>query len=460
MHPDNPYSTLWEQNLARRLREQQYGRGYPDTKVEFKVVETRTNMNTILLDLSAHVTTGPLVHVAGVIYQGDKLTRRSALQSRVKIREGDLLDNNTAEQSRQRLARLGVFQSVILDYQDGEATNRNVIYVLKESKPVSLSVLAGYGSYELLRGGLEFENRNVIGLAHDFRLRGVQSFKSTSADGQYTVPDVFGRDASAFVSGSGLHRKEVTFTREEYGGSVGVQKYLDPIKTDVSAHYDYQFLNAFDLGSAVTNGVGVTEARSAAFILDFNRDRRSTPVLPRSGSRLFGRVEFAAADLGGNVNYQRFLLGGSYHLDFHGGLLLHLGLLQGYTLTMGGSADELPFTKRFFPGGANSVRGYQDGEASPLDANGKQLGAETYTQGNLELEQYITKTWSVVTFFDAVGFAKDRTDNPWNEGLYSVGAGLRWNSLIGPVRLEYGYNLHRRDYDPVGTLHFSVGVPF
>jgi outer membrane translocation and assembly module TamA len=143
-----------------------------------------------------------------------------------------------------------------------------------------------------------------------------------------------------------------------------------------------------------------------------------------------------------------------------GGRLLHLGAMQGVTFTWGGTANQLPFNKRYFPGGANSVRGYVEGEASPLDGNGQQLGAETFTQLNLELEQLLTKTWSVVAFIDTVGFAQHRADYPWDEVLSSVGGGLNWRSLIGPVRLEYGYNLNRRSLDPVGTLHFSVGFPF
>lgn len=130
------------------------------------------------------------------------------------------------------------------------------------------------------------------------------------------------------------------------------------------------------------------------------------------------------------------------------------------SFTLGGSPDELPFNKRYFPGGENSVRGYQEGEASPLDENGDQLGAETYTDGSVEFEQLLTKSLSIVTFFDAVGFAESRVDYPWDEALYSVGGGIRWRTLIGPVRLEYGYNLNPREHDPVGTLHFSIGMRF
>jgi len=277
---------------------------------------------------------------------------------------------------------------------------------------------------------------------------------------QYTVPKIFGGNQSAFFKASGLHREEVTFTREEYGASVGVLKRLDPIQTDFGAHYDYEFLNASSLNLSSTNTLGVPDARSAAIVFELNRDRRHTPLFPARGLKVFSRLEIAATELGGNVDYQRAILGGSYHFDLRGGRLLHLGLTHALSFTLGGNSEDLPFNKRYFPGGQNSVRGYQDGEASPLDEHGNQLGAETYTLGNVEFEQLLTKTWSVVTFFDAVGFAADRDNYPWNEELYSVGGGIRWRSVVGPVRLEYGHNLNPRPRDPSGTLHFSIGFPF
>jgi outer membrane protein assembly complex protein YaeT len=460
LHPDKPYSQLWQQNLARQLQEEQFARGHPDAAVTFSTLRRATNASSIQMDMSAHVTTGPHVRVGEVMYSGNDKTRSSVLESRMTLEAGDVLNRLEAERSRRRLARLGVFESVGLRYEEVNDTTRDVIYEFRETKPMSLSVLAGYGSYELLRGGLEFEHRNVLGLAHNVRLRGIQSFKSTSGDLQYTIPEVFGENVNVFARGSGLVREEVTFTREEFGGSVGVQKRIEAIKTDMSVHYDYEFLNASDLDIASTNATGLQDARAAAIVLDLNRDRRETPLLPRTGSKLFSKFEFASAGLGGNVDYQRIIVGGSFHLDVNGGRLLHLGLIHGNSFTFGATDEDLPFNKRFFPGGQNSVRGYQDGEASPLDADGNQLGAETYTQVNFEFEQLLTKSWSIVAFFDAVGFAQDRGDYPWDEELYSVGGGIRWRSIIGPVRLEYGHNLNPRELDPAGTLHFSIGFPF
>ncbi|HVR36150.1 MAG TPA: BamA/TamA family outer membrane protein, partial [Methylomirabilota bacterium] len=41
-----------------------------------------------------------------------------------------------------------------------------------------------------------------------------------------------------------------------------------------------------------------------------------------------------------------------------------------------------------------------------------------------------------------------------------AGGGVRWKTIIGPARLEYGHNLNPRRHDPSGTLHFSIGFPF
>jgi outer membrane translocation and assembly module TamA len=56
--------------------------------------------------------------------------------------------------------------------------------------------------------------------------------------------------------------------------------------------------------------------------------------------------------------------------------------------------------------------------------------------------------------------AEQRRNYPFSEWLDAVGGGLRWNTVIGPVRLEYGHNLNPCPLDPSGTIHFSFGFPF
>jgi outer membrane protein assembly complex protein YaeT len=458
VQPGKPYSHLWRQDFLQGLRTNEYRRGFPDATAEMSTVKKETNAANIQIDLRAQVETGTKVTLGHVKFEGNKRTRLSVLERRVKLKEGEDLDRLEVERGRERLARLGAFDSVQVRYDQTDPQTRDVTYEVKEGKATDFSLLFGYGSYDMLRGGFELEQHDVWGLGHQARLRATQSFKASSADLLYAIPDLFLESVNLFFTGSGLRREEISFVREEYGGSVGLQHLVRAIDSDVSLRYTYQVLNAAHVAPGEI--VGLKEAQVAAWVLDVKHDRRDNPLLPRKGFKLFSSVELASAALGGEVDYQRIELGSSYHQPLGSGRFLHLGLSHGAILTLGGSEDELPFNKRFFPGGENSVRGFQQGEAAPRNADGKVIGAECYLQGNVEFEQVLTPAWSLVFFVDGVGFAQSIRDYPLNETLYSAGGGLRWKTLIGPARLEYGYNLNPRPKDPRGTLHFSLGFPF
>jgi outer membrane protein assembly complex protein YaeT len=458
LEPQPAYSRLWLQNFVQGLRTNQYRKGFPDASVEVSTIRRETNAPNVFVDLHARVKTGPKIRLGEVRLEGNRRTKRSVLKRRIELKPSGLLDRIEVEHGRNRLARLGSFDSVGIRYEPVNDQTRDVIYELKESKALDFSLLFGYGSYERLRGGFELDQKNAFGLAHQARLRAIQSFKSSSADFLYTMPEMFHEDVDVFFGASGLRREEISFIREEYGGGFGARRFFRPIDTDVSVRYNYQFLTALDNQAATAPGVQRT--RVGAIVLDLRHDHRDNPLLPTRGYNLLANVELASTALGGEVDYQRVELVGSYHANLVGGLFLHLGLRHGAALQLGGASGELPFTKRFFPGGENSVRGYKQGEASPRDANGNLLGAETYLLGNVELEQFITPSLSLVGFVDGVGFAEHLRDYPANEAVYSAGGGIRWKSIVGPVRLEYGYNLNRRTGDPVGTLHFSLGFPF
>lgn len=453
------YSKWWEQDYSHGLKTNYYGRGYPETSVTLKT-ERREEVGTnVFLDELAEIKTGPRVKAGDVSFQGNKRTKESMLSSRVPLQTGEWLDRLKAERGQYRLARLGVFESVELNYQTVSSNLWDVRYDLKEGKRLEISPLFGFGSYDLLRAGVEVDQYNLWGLAHSSTLKLVQSFKSSSGDYTYTIPELLGEDVDVFATGNGLRREEISFTRIEYGGGAGVRRYFPQQAVDLSARYFYGILQATEQ-SANFVAEGAQSPTVGEVILDVRHDRRDNPLYPRRGYQLLGNAELATDNIGGNANFQRFEFGGSYHITLNDSEWIHLGLRHGFVITDGSTSNNLPFTRRFFPGGQDSVRGYQEGEASPRNAEGKIVGAETYTSGNVEFEQGITPRWSVVAFVDGVEFAEHIADYPGNEALFSTGGGLRWRTIIGPVRLEYGYNLNPRKKDPVGTLQFSLGFPF
>ena len=458
LHTNRPYSRLWAQDLSQELKMTNYHRGYPDASVGISVLSREVAEDTEELDIAAQVRTGPLVYLRDVKFEGGRKSKRSVLNRRVRLKHGEtnLLDRVEVERGRTRLTRLGIFDSVDLRYEPVSGPERDVIYTVREGKRIEFSLLAGYGSYELLRGGFELERFNIFGRAHHDRLRAIQSFKSSSADYIYTMPEFVGEDLDVFFNASWLNRKEISFTRKEFGGGAGVRKYFRPIASELGVRYQYEILDATETDVVI----GPRTASVGAFVFDLKHDQRDHPLYPRDGYKIFSNLEVASQYLASDVDYERFELAFSWHQPLDEGRWIHFGLCHGFVFTGGEPERDLPFNKRFFPGGENSVRGYQYGEAAPRTTDGKIIGAESYLTFNLEFEQSITGTFSLVGFTDTVGFAQSIQDYPFDEYLMSVGAGLRWRTVIGPVRVEYGYNVNPRRYDPAGTLHFSLGFPF
>jgi outer membrane protein assembly factor BamA len=204
----------------------------------------------------------------------------------------------------------------------------------------------------------------------------------------------------------------------------------------------------------------VIDTIAATIRFDVTHDRRDNPLSPRSGYRLFVETETSSNWLGSQIEYQRMGFAASWHGRLADGLILHLGLSHGVAFTYGDEMEPLPVNRRFYPGGENTVRGYTEGEAAPRDELGIIVGAESTIVTNIEIEQDLNKQLSLVVFLDSTFNAARIEDYPWNEDLHSVGLGIRFNTMIGPLRLEYGRNLNPRELDPSGTLHFSIGYPF
>ncbi len=452
------YSRAWEQDYLQVLRREQYELGRPDVRVEFTQTSRELHAGTNYIDLRATVFPGPEINIRAVEFEGNEETKESVLRRRVNVAAGDLLNPIDAERGRNRLSRLGIFDSVELRYEQVDEDTRDVIYQVKEGKTLDFSLLAGYGSYEQLRGGFELEQYNLWGRAHSSRLKVIQSFKSSSAEYLYTMPELLGEDFDVFLNASGLRREEIAFTRKEFGGGAGLSRSFPAISTDLGARYNYQILNATH--EEIPPEFGLHEANVGSVIFDMRHDQRDNPLTPRAGYKIFASLEVASEFLLGEVDFQRMEVNIAYHQPLGRLQWLHFGVSHGFVTTVSSPATDLPVNRRFFPGGDSSIRGYQFGEAAPRDDNGELVGGETYTIANLEFEQGITPTWSVVFFFDALGQSVSIDQWPAEEGLYSAGLGVRWKSLIGPVRLEYGHNLNPREDDPSGTLHLSIGFPF
>lgn len=459
-HVGEAWTDTLQQTIAGQVRKALYTQGHADARVRItrEVSDAKNNLKEVTVHV--RVNPGEVVRLGPVRFEGTEHVREEVLRRRVDAKPDQPLNPLEIDQARFRLARLGVFEKVDLRYEPAGGPARSPVFTVREGRSLETNLLFGYGSYEQARGGVELRQFNLFGRAHQTRLLLVQSMKSSRGDYSYTVPEIFGESIDGTAKVFGLQRDELSFVRQEYGVNASLSLPVKWLGANATAGYTFQALKNRD-NQLATRSLDNSQVTVASLDAGLTRDRRDNPLRPRRGYRWFGQIEAASRGLGGESEFQRFELGGAYHTAWGSGRWVHVALTHGLITTWGTDDRLLPVNKRFFPGGDSSIRGYREGEASPRDATGRFVGAKSYTLANVDLEQAVSGNWSVVAFGDVLTTAAQLSDYPvGGERLYSAGLGVRYQTLIGPVRVEYGRNLKPRTGDPGGTWQISVGAPF
>jgi outer membrane protein insertion porin family len=454
------WSEATRQDATVATRRAYYQLGYPDVSARVTHETAAAPNNVTQVNAVVNVETGPQVKIGEIRFQGNDRTRVSVIKRRVRLAPGDPLDPTALERARLRLGRLAAFSGVDVATAPVSDSIRDVIFTFDEADRWEANALFGYGSYEQFRGGLEVRRTNLWGRAHQDRAFVVQSVKSTRADYTYTVPELFGETIDGSARIFGLRRDEFAFRREEYGGTLQLRKKVGLRGPELSGGYTYETLRDKN-NTLASSAVDAEEVDAASLNFGISFDRRDQAINPKTGYRLYTQTEYASKQLGGQVDYQRVEWGASHHWQLSSEHWLHVGLTQAAVFTVGAEVNELPpVNKLYYPGGDNSLRGYAEGEAAPRAADGSYLGAKTYTLLNVEFEQALTQQWSGILFFDWLTESARLRDYPGNVRLSSIGLGLRYRTIVGPIRVEYGRNLNPRPHDPSGAWHVSVGYPF
>ncbi|MFA5266031.1 MAG: BamA/TamA family outer membrane protein [Opitutaceae bacterium] len=448
-----------KENIKEAIRRIYYQKGFPDVVVRIAAEPGPVQNGQKPVTVVAHIQAGTQVKVGRVRFEGNAITRDSVLRRSAQVRPDEALNPLSLASARYRISRLGVFDTVDLHIEPPDGTVRDPVFTLKESQRYEANLLFGYGSYEQVRGGIELRQVNLFGMAHQSLIQLMQSMKSTSGDYTYSVPELLGESIDGTARLFALERREVAFLRQEFGATFTLKRPIPWLRAEGMVGYTFQTLRNRD-NTLATQATDKEQLNVASVDFGLTSDHRDNPLRPRNGYRWFTQVELATRNLGGEAEYQRLELGAAYHTPWGEGRWIHIGVTHGVITTLGTTDATLPVNKRFFPGGDNSIRGYQKGEAAPRGADGLFIGAKSYVLLNLELEQALTPNWSVVVLADALGSAAQLRDYPFAERLYTVGLGVRYQTLVAPIRVEYGHNLNPRVGDPHGTWQISVGYPF
>jgi len=473
-----PYVRRQKNILSSRLLNsyQNLGYAYADVTVREQSGEIRSD-----ICLTASVRSGPLVSIAAIRVQGNADTREAFILKRLRIKPGDRYSASKKRESFRALYKTGLFAKadLSLELQD-DGTSAVLVVEVVETPSVEFYIEPGWGSYERLRLKAGLRERSLLGTGIILNPETTVSTKAHNLTLRLTDPWFLNTSLTADAPVYYSYRQEPSFTREDLGFGVFLSKDLTERWT-TSAGYNLRTTDISDLDPEAEVESLKSDYDLGSLGAQITYDTRDDIFFPFQGQRFFFAVDYADKFLGGDIAFTRLTGGARYFLQLRPGTVLGFRYTSGL-LIPGPEEVGLPISERFFNGGGNTVRSYEESELGPKNASGDPVGGYGYNVFNLELRQRIYGKFVGTLFFDAGNVAPNQSRSEqelapydsrsdllsdtladfFNDFRPGVGLGLQYLLPIGPLRVDFAFNPNPDEEkgEDVFVFHFSVGTAF
>jgi len=410
--------------------------------------------------------------VGDVFFMGSKRIRNHLLDTLLSDIKNSPFAPDTRLKIYTRLSALDYFSDI--NIKTFEQSKNNAIDLgvsLTERAPRRFTLGFGYATEEGARvfGGAGFYD--LFGEGIDLVFYGkvaswIHHFKPE------VLFDEKNYELSVFEGRMELHKK-VFFHRNLVGGLITDYRYINRPAFEVR-YLDLSFVNRAEISPSAYFTGGYTfrrrepieysleYAEEARFTIvgfltsSFLLDRRDNKVLPEKGFILEIRADLALQELASEGDYVKFLVRGKEYIPLNGFLNLRITNRIGYAKSFL-TEFKVPIEERFFLGGSNSIRGFEEDSVSPKDASNKYIGGNFMINYGVELSIKAGQKLSFALFFDGGGVFEDAEAFDTAGLREGAGFGVRWSTPIGEIAGDMGFKLDRRADEKINVFHFSVG---
>jgi translocation and assembly module TamA len=408
-------------------------------------INANLTLHRVLIDLVAyeaivefHMDTGPRYYLGKVEFKQDLLDD-SYLQKFVRFKPGSVYDPNQLLDLQGRLLGMEYYDDVEivpLTEQAGSDNEIPIEVIAHPSKANKYRVGLGFGTDVGPRLLLEYQRRYIGRRGHKLKSEISISQPLQSVVAEYRIPfrnpvrdyilirpEYFAYDTAS--------RQGTTFKLTGAHSVVTSGGW----RRNISLDYRYEDYEVAATDSDTFNGLVPN--------ISWSKTVADDPINTRNGYRLKYLLQGTAA----GVLSQTSWLGGavSYKTIKSLGERLRLIARADLGAIWASSIEDVPGSQRFFAGGDQSIRGWALDALGPQDPDtGQTVGGRYLAVGSLEMERKIKGNWSAAVFTDFGNAFDPSYTSEWEQ---SVGAGIRYATPIGPVRVGLAYAMTK---DPAG----------
>ncbi len=438
INPGDPYNASALPEWVSSVQAYMARLGFPLARVEAEL----EGIHTLDGLLRFKVTPGPRKTVGRILVRGNLKTRDEVIKRQITVQTGDFYDAEELFRTQQQIYQLGFFNRVSVEPARPLTPDPDdpidLVVVLHERETGWIGLGGGYGSLQGAQLSAEFLQNNVAGTGRPLRVEGLFSIPRASLLASLRDPALWGTANIGELGFSFLseRRREGEPLYQTYGPTIGI-----------SRPFAETWLASLRYGWGRTSYPGLTADRAAAaaqlperinsiFTAGVTQDSRSDVLNPRWGNKLDANVDYSSSFLGGNLVYLRPRVAGSTFVPFPRRVVLALGIEAGYVLPLTGN-QALPTDLLFVTGGANSLRGYFNN----VFPTGQPEGGRLMLVSHAEVRVPVWQDFGAVFFVDG-GNVWSSPLNVLREGArLTGGAGLRYHTPVGPLRVDYGVRL-------------------
>lgn len=431
--------------------------GYPRFTIEGQALVNRRER---FVDAQFDIDPGLLYSFGSVTVEGNEKVKSDIISREVTFQEGEPFSLDKIDQTQLRIFQLGLFRSVVIDsVYDDENQIANIFIHIKERNLGTVKLGLGFGTEDKLRAQVIWSQRNFFGGGRRLETAGKVSFITQSLYTSLIQPYVAGQ-GSDLTETLNFQRDDVpSFEGETFFAKSTVNKLFG---SDLRTYGSFTVQFSKVTRSTSRNPIDSSQENFflTFFDLGFDFNKVDNLINPKDGYAVSFVLEPSLIALGSDVDYSKGTIeirGYKDYMDIVFAKRVILGVIQPFGST--GTFD-IPVFKRFFAGGSTSMRGFPFQELGPLNEKNNPLGGNSIFIGNAEMRFPIFGEFGGVIFFDYGNVFERQWDFDLSNIKYAPGAGLRYDTLIGPVRLDVGYSLNPEPSISRIQFFISIGQAF